>query len=178
MVTGAREPRLGVDVGRVIIAGSGNADTSFLEGSEQAMLATPEVDGAIDTIARLQDVFAGRIWLVSKCGRRVQQRTLRWLAAHDFWVRTGLPETQVRFCRTRAEKREHCLSLQLTHFVDDHREVHAAIRGTVQHQYFFGSADAPVPAGAEPAPTWADAERLIRASLGTPAPGLPSSTDG
>ena len=41
------------------------------------------------------------------------------------------------FCLTRPDKRIHCQELALTHFVDDHPEVHAAITGTVEHQYFF-----------------------------------------
>jgi hypothetical protein len=75
---------------------------------------------------------------VSKCGPRVQARPLRWLAGHDY-ARTGLPADQVRFCRARPDKRQHCLELGLTHFADDHPEVHAA--------------------------SWADLDALIRASL-------------
>ena len=95
-----REPRLGIDIGRVIIAGDGipdatgtfevskpggDHDTAFFEGDEAAMLATPEVSGAFDSIAALVPLFGGRVWLVSKCGPRVQARTLRWLAGHDFY---------------------------------------------------------------------------------------------
>jgi len=47
----------------------------------------------------------------------------------------------VRFCRARADKRLHCLELGLTHFVDDRADVHAAIRGVVRFQYFFGDLD-------------------------------------
>lgn len=134
-------PRLGIDIGRVIINGPAHpvgGDTAFFEGDEATMLATPEMDGAIPAIARLVTLFAGRVWLISKCGPRVQDRTMRWLDAHEFYQRTGLPPGHVRFCRTRPDKRPHCQQLGLTHFIDDHPEVHAAIHGTVDHQYFFG----------------------------------------
>lgn len=159
-------PRLGIDIGRVIIGGSTDpraGDTSFFGSDEAAMLATPEIPGALEAIARLADRFDGRVWLVSKCGERIQQRTLRWLDAHDFFARTGVPRDQIRFCRRRQEKRGHCLDLGLTHFVDDHPDVHAAIAGAVRHQYLFGSA---VPVGpAVAAPTWADVERHVVATL-------------
>ncbi|GAB3863131.1 hypothetical protein GCM10029963_71030 [Micromonospora andamanensis] len=167
-------PRLGIDIGRVIIDGPahpGGGDTAFFSGDEATMLATPEVPAAVETIARLVTLFDGRVWLVSKCGPRVQARTLRWLVAHDFHGRSGVPRDHVRFCRARADKRAHCRDLGLTHFVDDHPEVHAAIRGTVAHQYFFGPQRRPVPGYGRPTPTWADVERHIVGSLRTASPG-------
>jgi hypothetical protein len=162
------EPRLGIDIGRVIIDGSahpGGGDTAFFDGDEATMLATPEMPGAVAAIGALVPRFGRRVWLVSKCGPRVQARTLRWLDAHDFYRRTGLPADQVRFCRARADKRAHCVQLRLTHFVDDHPEVHAAIRGTVAHQYFFGPQRKPVPEYGVHAPTWPAARVLITATL-------------
>lgn len=164
-----RPPRLGIDIGKVIINGPAHpagGDTAFFEGDEATMLATPEMDGCVAAIARLASLLDGRVWLVSKCGPRVQDRTLRWLEAHDFYQRTGLPRSHVRFCLTRPEKRIHCEELGLTHFVDDHPEVHEAILGTVDFQYFFGPQAEPVPGYGIHAPTWADAERYIAASIG------------
>jgi tRNA(Leu) C34 or U34 (ribose-2'-O)-methylase TrmL len=165
------EPRLGIDIGRVIIDGSAHpagGDTAFFTGDEAVMLATPEMAGAFDAIARLAPRFGGRVWLVSKCGPRVQARTLRWLAGHDFHGRTGVPAGNVRFCRTRPEKRIHCEELGLTHFVDDQPDVHTAIDGTVEHQYLFGTKQGRVPRHVVRTRTWAEAERLITATL-TPA---------
>jgi hypothetical protein len=163
-----RQPRLGIDIGRVIIDGSAHpdgGDTAFFAGDEATMLATPEMPGAVDAIARLVGRFGGRVWLVSKCGPRTQARTLRWLDAHDVYARTGLDPDHLRFCRTRPDKRRHCEDLALTHFVDDHPEVHAAIRGAVEFQYFFGPQRHPVPDYGIAAPTWADVERLVGLSL-------------
>jgi hypothetical protein len=164
----AAQPRLGIDIGKVIINGPGHpggGDTAFFEGDEATMLATPEMDGAFGAIRRLNGLFAGRVWLVSKCGPRVQERSLRWLNAHDFYQRTGIPRDHVRFCLTRPEKRPICEELGLTHFVDDHPEVHDAIRGSVSRNYFFGPQADTVPSWGIHAPTWADAEQLIVSSL-------------
>jgi hypothetical protein len=130
----ARDARLGIDIGRVIIDGPSHpdgGDTAFFEGDEATMLATPEMAGCVSAIARLTALFGGQVWLVSKCGPRVQARTLRWLDARDFWGRTGVSREHARFCRARVDKRLHCVELGLTHFVDDHPEVHAAIRGAL-----------------------------------------------
>ncbi|MFK3979638.1 hypothetical protein ACI2K4_04580 [Micromonospora sp. NPDC050397] len=167
-ITTPPQPRLGIDIGRVIIDGSahpGGGDTAFFSGDEATMLATPETPDAVDVIARLVIRFDGQAWLVSKCGPRIQARTLRWLDAHDFYRRTGMTPDQVRFCRSRPDKRDHCLQLALTHFVDDHPEVHTAIRGAVVHQYFFGPQRRPVPGYGQHTPTWVDVERLVNRSL-------------
>jgi hypothetical protein len=180
-----RQPRLGIDIGRVIIDGPSHpgGDTAFFSGDEATMLATPEMAGCVPAVARLAELLGRRVWLVSKCGPRVQARTLRWLDARDFWARAGVPREHIRFCRERREKRAHCEELGLTHFVDDHPEVHAAIRGAVQYQYFFGPQRRPVPPYGIHAATWAEALRLIEASLaGSRAPGassaLPPATHG
>jgi tRNA(Leu) C34 or U34 (ribose-2'-O)-methylase TrmL len=165
---GPRPPRLGIDIGRVIIDGSSHpdgGDTAFLDGDEATMLATPEMPGAFTSIARLVTAFGGQVWLVSKCGPRVQARTLRWLDRHDFYARTGLAADHLRFCRARPDKRLHCVELELTHFVDDRLDVHEAIRGTVDHQYLFGSPGRPTPSYVRSTATWAEAERLIVATL-------------
>jgi len=81
--------------------------TDYLRNTvaEQTMLATPEMDGAFETIAQLVEAFDGKVWLVSKCGPRVRARTERWLAAHNFHARTGVDRTDMRVCRRRPEKR-------------------------------------------------------------------------
>ncbi len=160
--------RLGIDIGRVIIDGSSHphgGDTAFFSGDEATMLATPEMPGAVQTIARLVDLFGGQVWLVSKCGTRVQERTERWLRAHHFFSRTGMRAENVRFCRQRADKREHCLELGLTHFVDDHPEVHEAIHGAVAHQYYFGPQTRPVPPHGHHTRTWSEVEEQILATI-------------
>lgn len=166
-----REPRLGVDIGRVIIDGASHpdgGDTAFFQGDEACLLATPEMAGAFDSIARLAELFGGRVWLVSKCGPRVQGRTERWLQAHRFFERTSLEPDHLRFCRERPQKRIHCVELGLTHFVDDKLDVHQAIRDVVDHQVLFGPQRRPAPPFVTAALDWAQAEESICLSLQRP----------
>ncbi|GAA1669318.1 hypothetical protein GCM10009745_09740 [Kribbella yunnanensis] len=129
--------RLGIDIGRVIINGTtGPGDTSFFAGDTAAMLRTPAVPGAFDAIARLVPRFADT-WLVSKCGPRVQQRSLEWLHHHDFFHHTGIPADHIRFCLRRPQKADHCADLSITHFVDDKPDVIAAITPVVPNRYLF-----------------------------------------
>jgi hypothetical protein len=163
------EPRLGVDIGRVIIDGSAHpdgGDTAFFTGDTAAMLRTPAVPGAFAALARLVERFEGRVWLVSKCGERVQGRTLLWLAHHEFAARTGIPLEHVRFCRRRPDKAIHCAELGITHFVDDKLDVHQALRGVVAHRYLFGP-HATAPSWVLHTPTWNDAEAALTAGLAT-----------
>jgi hypothetical protein len=136
-----RQPRLGVDIGRVIIAGSSprGGDTAFFEGSPEEALRTPAVPGAFEALATLTDRFAGQVWLVSKCGVRIEARSLAWLRHHDFFARTGIPEGNVRFCRRRSDKAPICAELSITHFIDDRAEVLQPMRGTVPHLFLFGT---------------------------------------
>ncbi|WP_067461774.1 hypothetical protein [Actinomadura macra] len=140
------EARLGIDFGRVIHGGPlapGNADTVFLGGSFEEALASPATEGMWDVLPGLIEAFGRRAWIISKCGERVQKRTLAWLDHHDFYARAGLPRGNVRFCRKRAEKARHCVELGITHMIDDRLDVHQAIRDVVAHRYLFGPQEAP-----------------------------------
>jgi hypothetical protein len=159
--------RLGVDIGRVIIGGGvvpGSSDTQFFNGDTARMLATPAIAGAFDTLARLVPRF-GQVWLVSKCGERVQRRTRQWLDHHDFATRTGIPRDHLRFCLRRPDKAIHCAELRITHFVDDKLDVHRALRGVVAHRYLFGPQPTPAPAWVEHTANWTAVETAIVRSL-------------
>jgi hypothetical protein len=163
-MTVTHQPRLGVDIGRVIIDGSAHpdgGDTAFFTGDTAQMLRTPAVAGVFAVLPRLVARFGGRVWLVSKCGDRVQRRTLHWLQHHDFAARTGIPAEHVRFCRRRPDKAIHCAELGITHFVDDKLDVHAALRDLVPHRYLFGPQPHTPPGWVRHTPTWADVEAAI-----------------
>lgn len=132
-----REPRLGIDIGRVIIGGEG-ADTQFLDGDEASAMATPAVTGALEAIAQLMALFDGNVWLVSKAGPRIQARTRRWLDERRFFDVTGVSREHLRFCRERREKAEHALTLGLTHFIDDRFDVLHHLEGLVPNRFLFG----------------------------------------
>ena len=85
--------RLGIDIGRVIIDSPPGEDTAFFHGDQATVLRTPGVPGAFEAITRLVELFDGQAWLVSKCGPRIQQRSLDWLHHHHFFTRPESPKT-------------------------------------------------------------------------------------
>ncbi len=162
------QPRLGVDFGRVIhgaAAADGLQDTVFLDGSFEDALASPATAGAFDVLPRLVDAFGGRVWVISKCGPRIQERTLAWLDHHDFHGRTGVPRGNVRFCRKRADKAGHCAQLRITHMVDDRIDVHRALVDRVPCRYLFGQQKGSAPEWVRHTVTWADVEDAVIADL-------------
>ena len=134
------EPRIGIDIGRVIMAPvkGGKADTSFLSGGLEKALKTPPSPGAFDGVRRLVSAFGGRAWLVSKAGPKVQSKTKQWLRHWDFYGETGLPREHLRFCLQRSQKAMHCRQLKITHFIDDRLDVLEHLRDLVPRLYLFG----------------------------------------
>jgi hypothetical protein len=158
------EPGLGVDFGRVIHGGaaeSGEEDTAFLAGDFEEAMRSPATAGMFQVLPGLVVRFGGRVWMISKCGERIQRRTLQWLDRHDFHRRTGLDPGNVRFCRKRADKAAHCAELGITHMVDDRLDVHHALRGLVPNLYLFGPQPAPPPNWVRPVRTWAELDEAI-----------------
>ena len=113
---------LGVDIGGVIIDRvNDGTDTSFFTDN---YLRTTAVPGVFDALRQLVEKrFGDKVFLVSKCGQRVQDKTLQWLDHHRFYDLTGVERERVRFCRERHEKAGICEKLGITHFVDDRLEV-------------------------------------------------------
>lgn len=155
-----KAPVLGVDIGRVIIEGDG-PDTSFIGGSDDQAMRAPAMSGAFESLRRLTDLFERRVWLVSKCGPRIQERTRKWLDRHRFFQTTGIPYGQLRFCRERKEKAPICLELGITLFVDDRLDVLQAMAGVVPHRFQFGASSAPE--GIVPVKSWVEAEEALGA---------------
>jgi len=152
--------RIGIDIGRVLLGPTredGGADTSFLSGSDERALSSPPAPGAFEAAARLAERTGGNVWLVSKCGPRIQDLTARWLERQGFWACTGLDREHLRFCLRRPEKRVHAEELRLTHFVDDRLEVLEALRGLVPSLVLFGHQRAPAPEWVTPALDWPSA---------------------
>ncbi len=113
---------LGVDIGGVIIDRvNDGTDTSFFSDN---YLQTTAVQGVFDALRQLVDKrFGDKVCLVSKCGKNVEAKTLRWLDHHRFYDLTGIGRGRVHFCRERNEKAGICEKLGVTHFVDDRLEV-------------------------------------------------------
>jgi hypothetical protein len=109
--------KIGIDIGRVIIAG--DTDTANLFFS-QKYLEAPAVEGAISAIQKLAEVYAPQnIYLVSKCGETTEKRSLAWLEAQGFYAQTGLDAENVKFCRERPQKRLICEEYEIKTFIDD-----------------------------------------------------------
>jgi hypothetical protein len=164
--------KLGIDIGRVLIAPdapNGRADTSFIGGTLADALATPPYPGMFDVVPSLVQRFEGRVWLVSKAGPRVQEKTRHWLRHHRFFERTSIPSDNLRFCLERAQKAGHCASLGITHFIDDRPDVLDHLEGVVPHRFLFGPQRKPVGSrGAVAVIDWQAAAEAVMASFGGP----------
>lgn len=135
-------PRLGLDIGGVLISLSdGSSDTSLFGKALADALRTPPVEGMFEHVPILVQRFRQEVWLVSKCGPKIQERTLRWLDHHQFYQRTSIPRENVRFCRARLEKADHCRELGITHFLDDRADVLGHLEAVVPFRYLFGPRD-------------------------------------
>ncbi|MCE9584415.1 MAG: hypothetical protein K8T20_18155 [Planctomycetes bacterium] len=171
---------LGIDIGRVIISNlgaDGREDTSFIGGSMQDALATPPMPGAFEAIGELVRAFDQRVWLISKCGPSVQQKTRRWLDHTGFFEATGVRRDRLVFCLERPQKAVHCARLGITHFIDDRLDVLEAMRGTVPHLFLFGPQRRPIPGagGFTPVRDWPTALAAVHQSFphGSAAKKLP-----
>ena len=129
------------------------------------------MEGAIDGLQQLVDLFDGRVAIVSKAGSRMADLTTRWMWRNEVFAKTGLDPHALHFVRTRADKSPVCVSLGVTHFVDDRLDVLEAL-GSVANQYLFtggqvGAASAPkVPKRFVLAQTWPGLVARIRESVG------------
>lgn len=128
---------IGIDIGNVIIGDDTDAPSPAMFTPDYMKAA--ELPEAIDTIAWLnqRSPFRGRVYLVSKCGGNVQAKTKDWLAAKDFYNRTGIEEHKVRFCLERHEKAAIATELGLTHFVDDRLEILGYLADICRARYLF-----------------------------------------
>ncbi len=159
--TNLSQARIGIDIGRVLISvGDGRHDTSFLSGGEEAAMATPPMQDAIQCVKALSRRTGGNIWLVSKCGERIAGRSRRWLARWRFFAQVEVDPSHLRFCKKRPDKAIHARQLRLTHFVDDRADVLVHLRDLVPHLYLFGPQEAAPPIWARHVKTW---QRTVQA---------------
>ena len=155
--------KLGIDVGRVLISPGDDSrpDTSFIGGTLEDALNTPAYAGMFDVVPDLVRRFGGQVWIVSKCGARIQERTQQWFGHHRFFERTGIDSGNVRFCLKRPEKAIHCRELGITHFIDDRTDVLAAMIDMVPNLYLFGPQRAAAPAGMRHVAGWGDVAQAL-----------------
>lgn len=163
-------PKLGLDFGKVIMGATSNgvADTSFLGTGFNEAMNSPATSGAIDDVTALVEVFDGQVWIVSKCGKSVENKTRGWLRHHNFYTTTGLKRESVLFCRKRPEKAPVCEKIGITHFVEDRIDVLHHMVGIVPNLFLFGeqSPEFTCPDFVTPALTWKDV--LHEITISTP----------
>lgn len=127
--------KLGVDIGGVIIAeikaegGLAHIDENYLK--------VPIVSGSIDALRILKSHFGDDIYLISKARAEVEPQCRDWLRHHLFFEETEINPQNLHFCRERSGKKDLCLSLGITHFIDDKLEVLSHLVGTVPNLYLF-----------------------------------------
>jgi len=122
----------GIDFGKVICGGEGEEDTSFFADN---YLMTPEIEGAFEAIRILSEKYD--VWLISKCGPKIQERTLEWLLSHDFYAKTQVDPAQVLFVRKRHQKAPLAQELSLVGFIDDRTDIIESMQGKIPHPVLF-----------------------------------------
>lgn len=163
---------LGVDFGGVINDSGSHPsgdDTAFLTGGFDLAMQTPETKGSVEALARLAVLVEYQVWIVSKCGPRIQEVTRAWLRHHDFMARAAIPPSNVRFCRRRPEKAEIAADLGITHFVDDRADVIEHLAGVVPYRFLFDPSASTHPGDVISVEDWAQAEREIARTLSSAA---------
>lgn len=154
--------RIGLDFGGVIVSPKPRipGEDTKLRATDGEQAAQP---GMFESVRRLVAAARGSVWIVSKAGAAMQERTLGWMTDADFYTRTGLDRPHVRFCRERIEKKAICSELGITHFVDDLVHIMQILRDSVPNLYLFGhqGADSPCPPWARLVTDWGEVTDLI-----------------
>lgn len=125
---------------------------------------TDFVENSIEVVRRLyeSDQFGGRVYLVSKCGPKVEDRTRQWLRLRGFYDQTGLLEHQVYYVRDYAAKGLRCADLGISHFIDD-RVANLTAMTTVTWRYLFAPLRPnQIPPWATWVGSWLEFERQVR----------------
>lgn len=123
---------IGIDIGGVIIGGSGDADTSFFTDN---FLATPEIEGAWKALDDL-DMAGHELHIISKCWHTVEGKSLRWLEQRSFEM---IPLHRTHFVRERHLKAPMAQALQLDVFIDDRQDIIDSMEGIIKHPILFTS---------------------------------------
>ena len=126
---------LGIDIGRVIIDRSNDKTSTSLFGNN-FLNGTPS-PYAYERILQLNEVFHKDIYLISKASIENERRVLLWLEHQKFYQKTGIDRSRISFCRELSGKKDICIGLGVTHFVDDNPRVLSHLVGIVPKLYLF-----------------------------------------
>lgn len=110
--------RIGIDIGRVIIAGDTDKEDNLFFSTKYVQAA--QVKNAFVSISKIvNELGSENVFLVSKCGVQTEQKTLKWLEYNEFYKATGVKSENIHFCRERKEKKEICSLFGINIFIDD-----------------------------------------------------------
>lgn len=128
--------KFGTDFGGVITPHSRDAltDTSFFSDN---YLQTPTTPRALEALAALAGKYGNDRYVISKCGPRMQEKTLNWMEHNGFYDITGIRPENVWFCLERPDKAPLIQQLGITAFVDDRADVLGYIDPSVT-RYLYG----------------------------------------
>jgi hypothetical protein len=131
--------KLGIDIGGVLIPmATGGSDSNFFGNSP---METPAQEGMFEGVRILTARFAGQVYVVSKCGPKIERISRNWLHYVDFWRRTGVLPQNLHFVRERPDKAVVCVRLGITHFIDDRVDVLVAMERVSRRYLFLGGRD-------------------------------------
>ena len=137
---GATPEVVGVDIGGVIIEHVETSDVPMALLSASRYLEAAEVSNAMEGLACLVRRFQpANVWIVSKAGPEIQQRSLHWFEHHDVYDRTGLLRQNVVFVRKKRDKAAVINAKHITLMIDDSISVLRPILcETPAHVIWFG----------------------------------------
>jgi Zinc finger C-x8-C-x5-C-x3-H type (and similar) len=136
--------RIGIDCGGVLLemakgGSSGRGEDTIFSSN---FLSSPQEPGAFEAVKSMVGlVGADNVFVVSKCGDKVEQRTRQWLHHGNFFETTGFLEENLRFCKQRHEKAPICAVHDIRVFVDDRLDIIESVLagGGVQFGVWFGA---------------------------------------
>ena len=84
---------------------------------------------------------ADNIFVVSKAGYKISQRSNEWMQHNKFFDKTGINPSNVHFCKERPQKGSICSKLSITHFIDDRMDVLNCMPNSVKFRFLFKSSN-------------------------------------
>lgn len=126
--------KIGIDIGRVIIGGDGE-DTFFNDSKE--CIDAAEVLGALESVRGLYQTGEHEIHFISKCGPKIEKKTLVWL--RYYIVERWIPLHRTHFVRKRELKAPMALALELDIFIDDREDIIESMQKVIAHPILFTS---------------------------------------
>jgi hypothetical protein len=129
--------KIGIDIGGVIIAQDTDEPDLFFTNS---FLNANPFTNCFEIIKKLINFYGKEnIFIISKCGEKVQKKSLEWLEHKNFFSFTGFLSSNIYFCLERHEKASIAEKLNISVFIDDRYTVlkHMLISTQLQRLILF-----------------------------------------